>query len=526
MMQQFLVHHSLERSAARYPGKTALIMEEVPTSYAELNAEANRIAHGLLQAGITKGDRVAFLGNNSRELLATHYGAAKIGAVFTPLNSFSPVPELRVIMEDARPRGLIVGTTHVERAAGLDEHIRELALCLACGSDGFHGSVSYDRYLAGQPESNPEIPVGADDDCVMLYTGSTTGRPKAVVSTHAARAATAVESALEYQVGHDDVGIHAAPFFHYGTLNLGIQTKLMMGCTIVCHERFSAERYLEAIDRHGITYLSGVPTLFDRVLSHPDTSRYDFRSVRKALYGASVMPDAVLARGLEIWPGIEFYQGYGSTEAGQVTVLRPADHATTKRRRTGVPMLMVDMKVVDESMHEVQAGALGELLVRSRQLFRCYHDKPELTAQVLVGGWYRTRDAAWMDEDGYMTIAGRLDDMIVTGGENVFPREVEDVLLQHPAVVDAAVFGVPDAEWVNAVCAAIVVRPGASASPEELIELCRSQLASYKKPRHIIFAPEIPKTVIGKPDRKALATLFTRSRQRAGEQPPRTEKFG
>ena len=250
----------------------------------------------------------------------------------------------------------------------------------------------------------------------MLYTGGTTGRHKAAVSTHAARVATAVESALDYEVTHEDVGVHATPFFHAGTLNLGLQTKIMMGCTIIGFERFSAESYLDAIDRHGITYLSGVPTLFNRVLSHPDVSRHHFRTLRKALYGASLMPEAVQQRGLEVWPGMRFFQGYGSTEAGQATVLRPADHLSARRQRTGAPMLMVELRVVDETMQDLPAGSIGELLIRSRQLMRCYHGKPELSAEVLVGGWYRTRDAAWFDEDGYMTIAGRVDDMIVKIG--------------------------------------------------------------------------------------------------------------
>ena len=507
---QFLVHHALERSAERYPRKIALIIEDCSTSFAELNAEANRVAHGLLSSGITKGDRVAFLGNNSREFLATHYGAAKIGAIFTPLNSFATVPELRGLIDDARPKCLIVGKSHLQRVAELGERSRELALCLACGSEGFDGAVPYERHLAAQSEWNPRQAVDADDECLMLYTGGTTGRPKAAASTHAARMATAIESALEYNVAHEDVGIHATPFFHAGTLNLGIHTKLMMGCTIVCYERFDADRYLDAIGRYGISYLSGVPTLFNRLLSHPEVSRFRFGSVRKALYGASAIPGSVQAKVAERWPGIELYQGYGSTEAGQVTVLRPADHASPKRSCTGVPMLMVDIKVVDENLDEVAAGVQGELLVRSRQLFSRYHDKPELTREVLVNGWYRTRDVAWMDEDGYMSISGRIDDMIVTGGENVFPREVEDVLLQHPAVADTAVFGVSDPDWVNAVCAAIVLAPGQWVSAEALQDFCRSRLTSYKKPRHVVFTTEIPKTVIGKPDRRALIAGFSK----------------
>lgn len=505
---QSLIHHALETSAARYPRKTALIMEEEATSYGELNAEANRIAHGLLHAGIAIGDRVAFLGVNSLEFLAAHYGAVKAGAVFAPLNFHSPVPELRLLLADAEPRALIVGASHVAHAAALAGELRNLVLCLVAGHEGFEGATPYEDYLARQSSANPDLGVQPGDDYLLLYTGGTTGAPKGVVATHAARVATAMESALDYRVHHEDVAIHVTPFFHAGTLCLGIHTKLMMGCTIVSHERFSPERYLEAIERHGISYLSGVPTLYSRLLSHPDISRYDFRSVRKALYGASAMPEAVQARGLEVWPGIQFMQGYGSTEAGQATVLRPGDHATDKRRRTGVPMLRVELRVVDPDLNAVEAGGTGELLIRSRQLFRCYRKKPALSAEVLSGGWYRTRDAAWFDEDGYVTIAGRIDDMIVTGGENVFPREVESVLLEHPAVADAAVFGVPDPDWVTAVCAAIVLKSGGAVDAASLADFCRSRLASYKKPRHILFAQDIPKTDINKPDRKALLAKF------------------
>jgi fatty-acyl-CoA synthase len=509
----WLIHRALETSADHHPHKIALIFENEATSYASLNTEANRVAHGLLAAGIGKGDSVAFLGANSREFLATHYGTAKAGAVFVPLNSASPPPEIRHYLDDARPRALVIGKSHLEHGSKLRDYFKDLAVCVAVGREGIDGATPYEAWLAKQRDANPDARVRPDDDYLMLYTGGTTGRPKGVVSTHGARAATSLEAAVDYHVTHADVGIHATPFFHAGTLNLGLHTKIMMGCTIVTFERFVPDRFVDAISRYGVTYLSGVPTLYSRLLTYAEQQGSSLRSVRKALYGASIMPEDVQRRALELWPGVDFFQGYGSTEAGQVSVLRPADHFTDKQARTGIPLTMVRLRVVGTDGTPVAAGEIGELLVDSSQIMRRYHNQPQLTAEVLAGGWYRTRDAATIDEDGYMTIVGRIDDMIVTGGENVFPKEVESVLMRHPAVGDALVVGIPDEDWVNAVSALVVLRSGFEADEKVLKEFCRSHIASYKKPKHIVFAAEVPKTTIGKPDRKAVATLIAQARR-------------
>jgi fatty-acyl-CoA synthase len=329
------------------------------------------------------------------------------------------------------------------------------------------------------------------------------------VSSHAARHATSVACALEYEVSHEDVGIHCTPFFHAGTLSLGLHTKVLMGATTVAYERFSPERYLEAVSRHGVTYLSGVPTLYQKLVADGRMAGRVLSSVRKAVYGGSSMPEPVQAGLRECLPSIRLFQGYGSTEAGQVTVLRPADHLTGRSSATGRALLGVELRIADPELRDVPAGEAGEVLVRSPQLMRSYHAKPELSREKLVAhGWYRTGDIASIDGDGYMRVAGRVDDMIVTGGENVFPAEVEAALQGHPAVAAATVFDVPDPTWVSAVCAAVVLHGGRTAGAAELIEHCRTQLAPYKKPKHILFVDEVPKTAVGKPDRRTLRSLF------------------
>jgi fatty-acyl-CoA synthase len=514
-----LIHQALESSAARFGRKPAVIIEDRPVCFAELNSMANQVAHGLRRSGVQKGERVAFLGANSVEFLAVHYGAAKAGAVFVPLNSLSPVPELKLLIEDARPRALIVGKSHAGFADALSSAWRDMRLCVIAGADGVDGSTPWSQWISGQADSNPLLAIAPADDYLLLYTGGTSGRPKAAVSTHAARHATSLACALEYEVSHEDVGIHCTPFFHAGTLSLGLHTKLMMGATSVAYERFSPDRYLDAVSRHNVSYLSGVPTLYQKLISDGQMPARSLSSVRKALYGGSSMPEPVQSALRAYLPGIRLFQGYGSTEAGQVSVLRPTDHLTARSTATGRALLGVELRVVDSELQDVPMHAGGELLVRSPQLMRAYHAKPELSAEKLMaGGWYRTGDVASVDEEGYVRIAGRVDDMIVTGGENVFPAEVEAALQSHPAVFSATVFDVPHPTWVSAVCAAVVLQRGCTATEPELIEHCRAQLAPYKKPKHILFVDEVPKTPIGKPDRRQLRSRFVDdARERAGK---------
>jgi acyl-CoA synthetase (AMP-forming)/AMP-acid ligase II len=373
------------------------------------------------------------------------------------------------------------------------------------------GWIGYEDLLAQSSPAEPNAPMTASDLLCLMYTSGTTGKPKGAMLTHGGlmRNCSAV---TDWMLGlrPSDVALAAMPLFHVGGMWYHLFPAFVSGCTTILAPEFSAANILALMEKHGVTYSHFVPTMISALVNHPNVAKTDLSKLRIVYYAASTMPVELLRKAMATFPHCEFMQGYGSTEAGVITALTAEDHrhavvADNRKARlssSGRPLhCEVDILAADGS-------GIGEIAVRSDRAMAGYWRNPTASNAVMNGGWLRTGDLGVLDEDGYLTIADRKHDMIVSGGENIYPREVEDALSQDPCVLEAAVFGIPDPHWVETVAAAVVLRPGHSSSPDEMRERVRSRLAGYKCPKQIFVCDDLPKSGVGKVLKKKLRQIY------------------
>jgi acyl-CoA synthetase (AMP-forming)/AMP-acid ligase II len=479
-------------NAVRYPNKTALIMGERSLTYAELEARANRLAHGLLSLGVQAGDRVALLAYNRLDYSVVVQAVAKCGAILVPMNFRLAPPEMAHVLADAEPRLLFMEPSF---RAAIGQALAGLAqppqIVLLTNEGEPADGPSLDSLSAGRSETPPEVGVDPESPCVILYTSGTTGRPKGVLAAHAMYVRMYLAQAVEARLIHDETFLIAVPMFHAAGLNMCLNQCLFMGSTGVIHNGpFDPEVILGLIQRHRITLAVLVPTTLSMLAFHPRLAGFDVTSLRHIFYGSMPITPRVLDRSLEVFPEALFWQGYGSTEAGMVGVLRAEDHPRYAQY-TGREALLAESRIVDEQGRDVPEGGVGEIISRQASLGMIgYWRNPEATAETIRDGWIHTGDLARVEPDGFFTLVDRKKDVIISGGENIYPKEVETVLSTHPAIREVAVFGIPDERYGETVCAAVSFLPGKSASPEELQAFCADRIASYKRPRKIDIHPE------------------------------------
>ena len=489
-------------------------------SYREALARANQIANALVAEGLPQGARVAFLSKNCAEYALFYYGAAKAGVVPVPLNFRLAPPEWSYIVNDARAellfaRGALVGAIDPLRA-----ELGSLKRCLALDAAPPAGWESYERWLARSPSTKPTRVIDDSADVYQMYTSGTTGRPKGAVLQHRAVTSNAQQVSAVTQISPGERYLVVAPMYHAAAAVSSFWV-IGQGGTLYIHEDFAPADVVRALSEQQIVAATLVPAMIQACLvTVPDVAKRSYESLRTIIYGASPIAVETLRRALEVF-GCGFAQGFGMTETtAAATFLLPSDHTRALRERPGLLLSCgralpgTDVMIADADDSEVPRGEIGEILVRGPQIMRGYWNLPEASAEALRGGWMHTGDAATMDDEGYVYIQDRVKDMIVSGGENVYPREVEDVLFRHPAVADAAVIGVPDTQWGEAVKAIVVLKQGASASEAELIEHARKALASYKRPRSVDFVAELPRNPSGKVLKKDLREPFWRGHTR------------
>ncbi|KQP22446.1 class I adenylate-forming enzyme family protein [Pseudorhodoferax sp. Leaf267] len=487
----------LHRAVQRHPHKTALrhlgADGQRALTFAELQATVARHAAALQARGVQAGDRVALLAPNNDQLIVLLWACWWLGAVASPLNTRWSLAELRHALADSGARLLVADAELAGALPGLDALLPTLH-CDALAAEA--------AALAPLPDSR----TGGDALAALLYTGGTTGRSKGVMLSHANFWAASMTRAAELPNDPNGVSLLVAPLFHVAGLGRLVGQSLVGGACITM-PNFRPDLVASAIAQHGITDTIMVPSMLQALLDMPGFDATRVQSLNRIAFGAAPMPPDLLDRALQTWPQAEFFQAYGMTEtAGAACINPPANHRGAARdsdrwRSVGRPGLGAEIRVVDESGHELPRGTVGEIVIRGPMVTSGYWNLPEATAQAMQGGWLRTGDGARMDEEGYLFIADRLKDMIISGGENVYSAEVEAALRSHPAVMDAAVIGVPDARWGEAVHAVIVVRPGAAAAEPldtELKAWCRQSLAGYKIPRSISFTPALPMSAAGK----------------------------
>ena len=488
--------------AAQRPGAPALSCGDVTVSFGELHARSSRVANALLALGIVRGDRVAVLDKNSPAFFEVAFGCSKVGAVVVGLNWRLAPPELAEVIRDARLGVLLVGAEHLGLVPA-DLGVPVVVL-----------GAAYEQWLAVADDTDPAVKVSPEDVVLQLYSSGTTGRPKGAMITSANLALTARMAATAWRMGPDSVNLVASPLFHIGGAGYGLTTLSQGGHTVLVREAGAAVLLAE-VQRHRVTHAFWVPAVVQSVLDSPDVEQADLSSLQLVGYGGAPMTEALLTRAIDRL-GCGFLGVYGMTEtSGTVLVLPAQDHdpggpRAHLLRSVGRPLPWVEMSIRDPLSGELAPdGAVGEIWVRSGQNMAGYWDQPAVTADTLVGdGWLRTGDAAHRDAEGFVFLHDRLKDMIISGGENVYPAEVENALAAHPAVADVAVIAVPHARWGETVKAVVVLRPGASLSLDEVVAFTRERLARYKCPTSLDIVDALPRNASGKVLKKDLRAAY------------------
>ncbi len=474
------------------PGKAALIQAGEVRSYAELAENTTRLAHGLAARGITRGDRVAFLGLNSIELVETMFATAKLGAVFIPLNTRLAPPETAYILGDSGAKLLISapGFDNVTGAPEVDRLPVDIVPVEAVRRDSPGG-------LRSERTAPFDEPIGHDNLFMIQYTSGTTGHPKGVMLTHGNIIWNVYNLLVDVDVRSDEVALVTAPLFHTAALNQVLFPTLLKGGTALIEAKFDPDRVLGLIEEHGVTMLFGVTSMYLALTQSALWPQATMSTLRSALSGGAPLPVSLLRAYLD--RGLMIVQGYGLTEASPgATMLRAAD-GVRKIGSAGTACFFTDVRVVMPDLADVPAGQPGEVLVQGPNVTPGYWQQPAASRAAFVeGGWLRTGDLAQVDDEGYLYIVDRVKDMIISGGENVYPAEVEQALYCHPAVAECAVIGVPDARWGEVGRAVVVLRGGQEATEAELIAYLDGRIARYKIPRSIVFADALPHTASGK----------------------------
>ena len=490
--------HSLGRAARFYPGRTALARDGRLLTFRELHSRVKGIAGTLISRGFGVGDRLALLLPNGPDYIELMYACSLTGVIAVPLNTRLSTKEINRVLEDARPHGIV----------------RHSSLAVP------GVQLSWQQVIDEEPlpiRSDPAPTIFYDPEAVLglIYTSGTTGQPKGVMVTHANILADIHN--FNYWMRYTEAGIylHAAPIFHIADFP-SIFAAPAFGASQIAISKFSAQTFSETVEREQVTHTVLVPTMINLLTQFANARKYDLSSLQVLAYGGSPMAPELVRRTRELLPKVKLVQVYGLSETGFLTGLQDHEHTEDKLMSCGRPCPGVDLLVSDTSGEQVEPGQAGELIARGANVMRGYWNSPDETAEAFRDGFFRTGDIGHQNRDGYFYILDRLKDMIVTGGENVYSGEVEAVIYGHPAVREAAVFGVPDPQWGELVMACVVLKPDATLTADDLIAFCRRSLANYKVPRRVEFSEtDLPKNSSGKILKKTLRERFWTHQERA-----------
>jgi long-chain acyl-CoA synthetase len=494
----------LARAAAQQPDKTAVIFRDQRTTYRELNERANQIANALIRLGIQPGDRVGLYMHNVPLFMEAYYGILKAGASVVPMNVLYKAGEVEYILNDSGARALLTFGPFAQVALAAAANASELRHVVVAAPQELPGALVWRTVIAEAPTNDPGVVVHPEQIAVICYTSGTTGRPKGAMLSHRNLLSNCEQGMAipQFATRPDDVVWLALPLFHIYAMNVGMNLAVMNTASMVVIERFEPQSSLEAIQKYRCTVLYGAPPMFVAWAQLPNLADYDLSSLRLISSGAAALPVPVLER-FKALSGVDISEGYGLSEASPVVSTNVAG-PVIKPGTAGPALPGVEVKIVDEQGREIPRGESGELICRGANIMLGYWHQPEATAETLRDGWLHTGDIATMDEDGYITIVDRKKDMINVSGFNVYPREVEEVLFRHPAVADASVVQYPDPYQGESVMAFVVLKQDERATESEIIEYCRSQIATFKCPRRVVFRDALPKNNTGKVLRREL----------------------
>lgn len=495
------VPYFLLRNVHEHPHKIAIIFGQKRFTYKEFNERVNRLANALLSLGLVKGDKVAYLLHNCSEFAEISLALSKIGALAVPLNFRLQEEELKYILDNADASFFFFGSELAEVSQRLIPRLPKIRNYLKIGEDG-----EYEKILSLSSPEEPPILVNEDDEHSIMYTSGTTGFPKGVVHTYKSRLWNSLNMLVDTGLRSTDIMAIITPLFHIAAGHTMLLSTIFIGGTVVILPTFSLPEFFEVIEQEQITAFFAVPTMFMRMLEHPQFKNYNLSSLRFLFTGGAVTPIELKERIRQNFPQATLDDLMGLTEGGPLTTFLPHRDALRKPGSVGRAHFSQMVRVVNEQGEDVKGDEVGEIIVKGPAVMKEYYKNPEATAQALRKGWLYTGDLARVDAEGYHYLAVRRADLIISGGENIYPAEVENVLHLHPAVQEAAVIGVKDKEWGERVMAVVVLREKVSA--EELINFCRERLARYKCPRQVAFVEELPKNQLGKILYKELRNRF------------------
>lgn len=473
----------------------ALIAGDRSLTYGELNDRVNALAQSLAAMGIAKGDRVAYLGENHPAFIEVFFATAQLGALFVPLNTRLAPPELRYALEDSGSRILFHSATLNEVAHKSVMGLEDVNTFVADVHSG--NETTLEHLIAGATPAYIDTPVTLDDPAIILYTSGTTGHPKGALLLHRNLTWNSFNVLVDYDVTSSTTSLLISPMFHVAALGMGAFPVLLQGGTLVLEEAFDPQRVLQLIPEHKITMISGVPTTYQLLADHPDFDTTDLSSLRSMTCGGSAVPH----RTMDVYEkkGLAFTMGYGMTETSPSVTVVPPTWSREKAGSAGLPVFFNELRIVDENGVDLPTGEVGEIVIRGNNVIEEYWNKPEATkTSFFDGSWFRSGDMGYVDEDGFLFIADRLKDMIISGGENIYPAEVEQIIAELSHVTGVAVIGVPDEKWGEVPRAVVTLNPGSSLSFEEMRTHLDHRVARYKMPKSLVIVDEFPRTGSGK----------------------------
>jgi acyl-CoA synthetase (AMP-forming)/AMP-acid ligase II len=488
----------LSETASRVPDKVAIKLADFVQTYGQLDAAANRFAQALLRGGFGRGHNVAIYSPNQAEYPAIYFGAARSGVILAHMSArFSP-EELRRVIIDTDIEAIFVFAGLVDTLLGIRADLPDGIRIIVFGGAAPPGTESLADFLAGAPAGPPAVSIDGGDAFAITYTGGTTGLPKGVVASHDSRVIGSTRAAREFGTLEDDIFCCSTPLFHIAGLFVWFQTGIQTGATLVLMPRWDPEEFMRLVEEEGVTASFMIPTQINGIISHPNFTPERLRGWRYGNFGGAPNPVAQMERMLEVLPNTVWIEQYGQSESGNLTV-RPAEFCRSKIGSAGRAFQDLEMAIFDSDDKPLPPGEVGELVTRGRHTMLGYYKNPEQTAEAFTeSGWLRTGDVGYLDEDGFLYLVDRSKDMIISGGENIYPTEVESALYRHPAVNECAVFGIPDEYWGELPAAHVVLEKGKSLAEQDLIDFSMEYLARHKRPRMIKFVDELPKTVVGK----------------------------
>lgn len=499
------VAYLLVNSAVNYPNRTAIISEGKRLSYKIFNHRVNRLAQTMRRYGLQKGDRVALMFYNTYQFVEIYFATIKLGALLTPVNFRFVGEEIEYIVNNSGASFFFFAKEFQEIIANVYQKLQTVKNFIEVDAEKGAFASDYESFLSSGEPDEPETVINEDDPCQVMYTSGTTGKPKGAVISHGNILWNLVNTILGREDHAGEVSLIIGPLYHTAGLNNHFTIQIALGGTSILVKRFDPEIILRYIEKEKVNVISGSPSMYNLLLQYPELDHFDTRSIIKCTAGSAILPQEIKERLLKVFPKINgIYDVYGCTEASPTIAILNGKDSLRKHGSVGPPVPFLQAKVIDEDGSPLPPNQIGELVCRGPNVMQGYYKNTEATKEAIKNGWLYTGDLAKVDNDGYFYIVDRKKDMIVSGGENIYPREIEEVLFRHQAISDVAVIGIPDPVWGETVKAFIVRQKGKLIDKQEVIDFCKRHLAGYKRPKVVEFVNSIPKNPSGKPLKKLL----------------------